>query len=171
MFISKTITKTYHTKYRLHFVNITDDIEKFVQSCGIETGLLVVQTHHTTCSVWVNEDEKNLIGSETLEGDLKRILDRFADPSEKYGHNDVRDVRNPTGRRNTHLCEPDEQGIVHECINGHGHAQGMILQSSLSLIIEKGKLLRGPWQQVLLIELDHDRERDVTFLLQGTTSH
>ena len=167
-FISKTKTLTYRTKYRLQFINITQDIERFIQSCGVETGVLVIQTHHTTCSLWVNEDEKNLIGTETLEGDLKKVLDRFAHPAEEYGHNDVRDSRNPHGRRTTHLCEPDEHGIVHECINGHSHAQGMILQSSLSLIIDKRKLVKGRWQQILLVELDHNRERTVTFLVQGS---
>ena len=165
--ISKTKTVTYNTRSRLHFINITKDIEQFIKESNIKNGILIAQTHHTTCSIWMNEDEKNLIGTENLDGDLKRILDRFAGPSEEYGHNDIMDKNNPSGRRNTHLCDPDERGIIHECINGHAHAQGMILQSSISLIIEKGKLLRGQWQQILLVELDHDRERKVTFLVQG----
>ena len=169
-FISKTKNLRYSTKYRLHFINITNDIENFIKESKISKGVLIVQTHHTTCSLWVNEDEKNLIGPEEELGytpDLKRILDRFASPDEEYGHNDIMDKRNSKGKRNTHLCEPDENGIINECINGHAHAQGMILQSSISLIVDKGKLVKGNWQQVMLVELDHDREREVTFLIQG----
>jgi thiamine phosphate synthase YjbQ (UPF0047 family) len=168
-YVVKNKTLTYNTKERLQFINITNNVRDFVKESKIDKGTITIQTHHTTCSVWINEDEKNLIGGDEIdhEGDLRRVLDRFANPKEKYGHNDIADSRNPGGMRNTHLCEPDEKGVCHECINGHAHAQGMILQSSINLIIENGKLVLGKWQEVLLIELDHDRERSVSFLVQG----
>ena len=168
-YIAKSKTLKYKTTKRLEFINITKDVEDFINESGVDNGTVTIQTHHTTCGVWINEDEKNLIGGSDIdhEGDLKRVLDRFAGPSEEYGHNDVMDVRNPNGKRNTHLCEPDANGICHECVNGHAHAQGMILQSSINLIVENKKLLLGKWQNVLLVELDHDRERSVTFLVQG----
>ena len=101
--------------------------------------------------------------------DLKRILDRFADPKEKYHHNDVMNGENPSGKRDTHLCEADENGVINECINGHSHAHNMILQSSISMIVEKGKLVRGPWQEIMLIELDHSRNRKVSVLIMGNS--
>ncbi len=163
-FISKTKELEYKTKHRLNFINITKDVEKFIKEAGVKTGSLVIQTHHTTCGVWVNEDEKNLIGA---NGDLQKVLDRFASPDENYGHNDIRDAKNPKGKRDTHLCEPDENGVIEECINGHAHAQGMILQSSVSMIVDNGQLVKGKWQEIMLVELDHNRERRVTFLVQG----
>ena len=169
-YLVKSKTMKYHTKDRLEFITITKDVQDFIESSGIDNGTVTIQTHHTTFSVWVNEDEKNLIGGENIKNeipDLKRVLDRFAPLDEDYGHNDVRDVRNPKGKRDTHLCEPDKDGVCHECINAHSHAQGMILQSSISLIVENGKLLLGTWQEIMLIELDHNRERTVTFLVQG----
>ena len=165
--IVKTKNLKYKTKYRLHFINITKEVEDFIRKSKVENGTVTIQTHHTTCSIWVNEDEKNLIGAGNSGGDLKRILDRFANPDEEYGHNDVRDAGNPKGKRNTHLCEPEENGVINECANGHAHAQGMILQSSISLIVENGKLVKGKWQQIMLVELDHDREREITILVQG----
>lgn len=172
IWVSHLETKKYNTKYRTQFIAITKDVEKAIKDSGIKRGTVLVQTHHTTCGVWVNEDEKNLIGpSEELgyEADLRKVLDSFAHPSLEYGHNDIRHVGNVSGKRNTHLCEPDENGVIHECINGNAHAQAMLLHSSLSMIIEGGKLLRGRWQEVMLVELDHDRERTVSFLVQGVT--
>ncbi|MBI3572475.1 YjbQ family protein [Candidatus Kaiserbacteria bacterium] len=168
----KVATKTlsYQTLHRLEFINITQEVEAFVENSGVQTGTVTLQAHHTTCGLWVNEDEKNLIGPEKTLGytpDLQRILDRFAHPAEEYHHNDIRDINNPKGKRHTHLCLPDEHGVVHECINGHAHAHNMVLPSYLTLIIENGKLIRGEWQQVLFIELDHDRSRKVTMLAQG----
>lgn len=168
--LAVTASKTFHTKNRQEFITITKDVEAFIAKSGVETGTVTIQSHHTTASIWVNEDEKNLIGQKGKLGytpDLSRVLDRFADPEEEYGHNDVRDVNNPKGKRDTHLCTPDSCGVVHECINGHAHAQAMILTSSVTMIIEKGKLVKGIWQQIMLVELDHDRERTVTFLAQG----
>lgn len=163
-------TKTYKTRYRAEFITITKDVEGAIKKSGIKRGSVVIQTHHTTCVVWVNENEKNLIGpSEELgyTSDLRKVLDNFANPMHDYGHNDIRHAENKNGKRNTHLCEPDENGVINECINGHAHAQAMILQPSISLIVEDGKWFRGKWQEVMLIELDHDRERQVSFLVSG----
>ena len=164
-------TKKYQTKYRQEFITITADVESAIRKSGIKRGTVVIQTHHTTCGIWINEDEKNLIGpTEVLgyESDLRKVLDNFASPMHDYGHNDVRHAENPKGKRNTHLCEPDENGVINECINGHAHAQALMIHPSISLIVEDGKLFKGRWQEVMLVELDHDRERQVSFLVSGT---
>ncbi|PIS40756.1 MAG: hypothetical protein COT26_01635 [Candidatus Kerfeldbacteria bacterium CG08_land_8_20_14_0_20_43_14] len=159
-----------HTHHRQEFINITGKVEEFIKETGVITGTITIQSHHTTASIWVNEDEKNLIGPREKLGyinDLSKILDNFAHPDADYKHNDVRDIRNPNGKRDTHLCTPDSCGVVHECINGHAHAQAMLLHCSETLIIEQGKLVKGHWQQIMLVELDHDRERKITMLVQG----
>ena len=162
--MSKVETLTYQMKRRLEFRTITKDIASLVEKTGIWQGVVVVQTQHTTCRLWLNEDEKNLIGE---SGDLAEAMDKFAHPDEEYGHNDIKDARNPNGKRDTHLCAPDEKGLCHECINGHAHAQALLLPASVSMIVQKGKLVTGVWQELMLVELDHDREREVSVLLQG----
>lgn len=168
--IAKTKTFSVQTKHRQEFITITKAVEEFVAESGVTTGTVTIQSHHTTASIWVNEDEKNLIGPKEKLGyvhDLSHVLDNFAHPDHAYGHNDVRDARNPKGKRDTHLCDADSCGIVHECINGHAHAQAMMLHCSVTMIIEKGGLVKGRWQQIMLVELDHDRKREVTLLAQG----
>ncbi len=163
-------TKNYQTRYRQEFITITSDIEVAIKNSGIKRGNIVIQTHHTTCGIWVNENEKNLIGPSEEIGytsDLRRVLDNFASPMHDYGHNDVQHGENPNGKRNTHLCEPDENGVIHECINGHAHAQALMLHPSITLIVDEGKILKGRWQEIMLVELDHDRERQVSFLISG----
>ena len=163
-------TKKYKTRYRTEFITITGDVESVIKKSGVKRGIIVIQTHHTTCGIWVNENERNLIGpSEELGymSDLQKVLDNFANPASEYGHNDIYHAENKGGKRNTHLCPPDENGVINECINGHAHAQAMMLQSSVSLIIEDKRLLKGNWQEIMLVELDHDRERSVSFLISG----
>lgn len=168
--ISKTQNFTYDTKHRLHFIDITNEIQNFVKKSKVKTGSVVIQTHHTTCGIWVNENEKNLIASENDLGyvsDIQKVLDRFANPKEKYNHDDIRDINNPKGKRNTHLCEINKDGTISECRNGYAHAQNLLIQSSLSLIIKNGKLLLGKWQKVMLVELDNSKKRKFTVLVQG----
>ena len=169
-FHSHLETKKYKTRYRQEFITITSDVDEIIKKSGVKRGSILIQTHHTTCAIWVNENEKNLIGpSEELGyiSDLRRVLDNFANPGDEYGHNDICHSQNKTGKRNTHLCEPDENGVINECVNGHSHAQALMLHPSISLIIDEGKLLKGGWQEVMLVELDHDRERSVSFLVSG----
>ena len=169
-FSSYLETKTYDTQYRAQFVRITEDIQSAVARSSIVQGTVTVQTHHTTASLWINEDEKNLIGpSEVLgyEADLRKVLDRFADPMHEYGHNDIADGANVSGKRNTHLCAPDEHGVIHECVNGHAHAQALLFHTSLTCIVDKARVLLGQWQQIMLVELDHNRTRTVSILVQG----
>lgn len=169
-YIAKTKTFSLKTRNRLQFIDITKEVQDFIKSSKIKSGSVVIQTHHTTCGLWINEDEKNLIGPEKALGyasDMQRVLDRFANPSEKYNHDDICDINNPKGKRNTHLCEINPDGTVTECRNGYAHAQNLLIQSSISMIIEKSKLLLGTWQKVMLVELDHARERKYTILVQG----
>lgn len=169
-YISHLETNTFQTKYRAQFITITEDVQKAIEKSGVTTGTITIQTHHTTAGLWVNENEKNLIGpSEELgyESDIRKVLDAFASPMDEYGHNDIADVRNEGGKRNTHLCEPDENGVIQECINGHAHAHALMIHPSITLIVSEGKWLKGKWQELMLVELDHDRERTVSFLVQG----
>lgn len=163
-------TKKYQTKYRQEFITITEAVENAIKNSGIKRGSVVIQTHHTTCGIWINENEKNLIGPSEEIGytaDLRHVLDNFASPMHDYGHNDVKHDGNQYGKRDTHLCEPDENGIIHECINGHAHAQALMIHPSITVIVEDGKIHKGRWQEIMLVELDHDRERQVSFLVQG----
>ncbi len=164
-------TKKYNTRFRQEFITITNDVEDIIKNSGIQRGTILIQTHHTTCGVWVNENEKNLIGPSEEIGytsDLRKVLDSFADPMSDFGHNDINHKDNVNGKRDTHLCEPDENGVIQECINGHAHAQALMIHPSLAMIVDNGKILKGKWQEIMLVELDHDRERVVSFLVQGT---
>ena len=163
-------SKTYQTKYRQEFITITSDVELAIKNSGVKRGSILIQTHHTTCGIWVNENEKNLIGPSEEIGytaDLRKVLDNFASPMHDYGHNDIADGNNKNGKRNTHLCEPDENGVIQECVNGHAHAQALMIHPFVSFIVEDGKILKGRWQEIMLVELDHDRPRTVSFLVSG----
>ena len=64
-------SKTYQTKYRQEFITITSDVELAIKNSGVKRGSILIQTHHTTCGIWVNENEKKGVGLANQRGLLQ----------------------------------------------------------------------------------------------------
>lgn len=51
--ISKTKTLQFQTKgKKITYFNITKDVQDFIKESGVKTGMITVQSEHTTCSVF-----------------------------------------------------------------------------------------------------------------------
>ncbi len=130
------------------FFDVTDIVAASVRRSGIEQGSVLVVSAHTTCAMIVQENEPLLLA------DLSERLKRFAHEDELYRHNDM-DVRT------VNVCGIDE------CANGHSHIQHAILGASVHLPVLAGVVVLGPWQRILLVELDHPRPREFTVEVTG----
>lgn len=145
--------KVYHgsihlqTQEPLKFIDFTDQLAEVVRDSGIRTGLVNVQTRHTTTAVMVNENEP------LLQEDMRRILERLAPQDRAYLHDDF-------SVRTVNMC-PDEEK------NGHSHCKAMFLRTSEILNVAQGELQLGQWQRVFLIELDRPKKRTVSVLVMG----
>jgi secondary thiamine-phosphate synthase enzyme len=147
-------TFTYrHTKVRItterptEFIDLTDGLETLLAESGIITGVVNVQSLHTTAAIVVNEGEPLLLG------DFGGLLDRLAPVEAHYQHDDVT-IR-------TVNLNPGERP------NGSGHCKALLLGLSVSLNIVNGRLMLGRWQRVFLAELDGPRPRDISVLMMG----
>jgi secondary thiamine-phosphate synthase enzyme len=129
------------------FYDLTTHLEAFVSDAGIRTGLINVQSLHTTTAIVVNENEP------LLHADFASLLDRTAPTDAAYRHDDttVRTV-NVTADERT---------------NGHAHCRALVLPSSACLNIVDGRLRLGRWQRVFLVELDGPREREISIMVIG----
>lgn len=129
------------------FIDITEQVEKCVQGSGVRDGIAVVFSRHTTAAIRVNENEPLLLH------DLEDYLERLAPRDEGYRHNDftVRTVN----------MNDDE------CPNGHAHCQHLMLGTSETIPIIRGRLQLGQWQRIFVIELDHPRQREVLVQMMG----
>jgi secondary thiamine-phosphate synthase enzyme len=142
-----------HTTIRIdtdrptQFIDLTSDLEAFVAASGIQSGLLNVQSLHTTAAIIVNEHEPLLLT------DMAGLLERLAPVDAVYRHDNItlRTV-------NCVLSEPP---------NGHSHCRALLLGSTAALNVVNGELRLGTWQRVFLVELDGPRTRDVSLLLLG----
>ena len=83
----KSLTEylTFRTKSRREFVNITQEVEKFVKKSGVKEGICLVNAMHITASVFINDNESG------LHNDYEKWLESLAphQPIDQYQHNDT----------------------------------------------------------------------------------
>ena len=135
------------TERAMEFIDVTARIEALAAAAGIHTGLVNVQSLHTTTAIVVNEHEPLLLA------DFATLLARTAPPDATYRHDDM-EVR-------TVNLAPGERA------NGHAHCHALLLGTSALLNVADGRLQLGRWQRVFLVELDGPRDREVSVLVMG----
>lgn len=114
-------------------------------SSGVETGIALISSPHTTCAVIVNEKEPG------FTRDLVDALERLAPVDAHYAHNDA---------------PHDEED---EAPNGYAHVRAAFLSSpSVTLPVREGALALGRWQRVFFVELDRARPRRVQVTIVGS---
>ncbi len=74
-----------NTKSRVELIDITDRIEKIVKKSGIDNGIVLVYTKHTTTALIINENESGLIQ------DIIDTLNKLVPTNVNYRHNVVDD--------------------------------------------------------------------------------
>ena len=143
--VMKTCTYTLNVESSVspEFIDITDDVQGFIQSSGVTQGMVVVFSKHTTAAVVIQENEPLLLE------DFKGLLEKIAPSDAIYRHNDF-DVRT------VHMHED-------ECPNGHSHCQHLVLGSSETIPLVEGKMTLGEWQRVFMVELDGEKAQQVGY--------
>ena len=140
---TSTITLKVRSETSPEFIDITDEVEEFIESSGVLNGIVVVFSKHTTAAIVIQEDEPLLLD------DFRNLLDSIASSDAKYSHNDF-DVRT------VHMHD-------NECPNGHSHCQHLTLGSSESVPVIDGKMALGEWQRVFMVELDGEKAQQIGY--------
>ena len=140
-------TISLQTKGKLDITDITDNVRDWALESGIKEGIINIQTLHTTATVFVNENEPELLK------DFQSHLEKIASEKENYCHNNFE-------VRTANVGED-------ECRNGHSHCQALHLPTNVCLNIINGRLQLGQWQSILFIELDHARKRQIQMQIVG----
>jgi len=139
----KVITRTLRlaTVDAIALIDISADVDRLFQSCGLRDGVLTLMSPHTTAHINLNEREPQ------LQQDMLDFLMRLVARDGDYRHN-----RAPVDGRD----------------NAHSHLMGLLMNATESVPFADGKLLLGGWQSVFLVELDGPRaERQVHLQFLG----
>ena len=112
----------------------------FIRVHGERDGAVVIASQHTTTAVIVNEMEERLLS------DIEHWLSQLAPASSPWKHNDLE------LRPNIPADEPR---------NAHAHLQALLLGNQVLVTVSNGQPVLGRYQDVILVELDGPRQRQV----------
>jgi len=120
---------------------VTEAVRRFLRSHGEQDGAVVIASRHTTTAVIVNELEERLLL------DLEQWLQQLAPRAGPWRHNDLE------LRPNIPADEPR---------NAHAHLQALLLGNQVVVPVSNGTLQLGRYQEVIVVELDGPRQRQVS---------
>lgn len=139
---------------------ITDDVKKLVEKSEVQNGICLVQTTHTTCSVYFDEymHDKNYYNDDFLQVDLNHVLEKIIprQSTEKYPYLSPGPEHIAYGMKK---IDPNYPAIKWTMLNTDGHLRSDMLGSSVSLGIHKQNLLLGSVGQVFFVDFDQTRVR------------
>ncbi len=130
----------------VEFMDITDAVQRVVETSGIREGYVMVFVQHTTMGIVINHNESMLIQ------DFMRVLYRLAPQDERYSH-DMFELRknNKTDGRS----------------NGHSHCKALLTGVHVSIPLEEGKLMLSDVQSIMAVDYDGARDRDAIVVVHG----
>ena len=140
----KVVRKTFTMLSENHtqVLDITKQIRDIMLSADVKEGILLVNSLHTTCALFVNEFQGALIE------DVKTMIQSLVTENNGYRHDDPR-------------YSDCERG------NAASHLRALLLGTSAVLAVRGGRLVRGRWQSIILAELDGPRTRSVSLQVFG----
>jgi secondary thiamine-phosphate synthase enzyme len=141
------------TKGRYEARDITHEVQAFVAESGVDAGTALVQSFHTTAGLLLNENETG------LRHDFASLADSLVPSEHEYVHDDMT-------VRWENICPAD-----FDCPNGHAHLQQALFGApSIVLAVQRGELVLGTWQRLMLVEYDRPRERRITLQAVGAAA-
>ena len=139
------------------FFDISDKIRKAIQNSGAKSGICVVYSHHTTCSIMIQElsHDKNYYGLEYLQQDICNVMEKLIPTCRSEGQ-----YMHP-GPKHIDFAM-NEVGEVGDwtCLNTDAHLRSCIFGRSESIVIENGRPDLGEFGHVYMIDWDQVRERE-----------
>jgi len=123
---------------RRGFINITPQVEESLRESGIREGMVLVNAMHITASVFINDNERGLLG------DFEVWLEKLAphEPVKQYRHNTGED-------------------------NADAHLKRSVMGREAVVAITGGMLDFGPWEQIFYGEFDGRRKKRVLVKIIG----
>ena len=139
------------------FHDITDQVKEAVAESKIQNGIVVVYSHHTTCSVITQECafDKSMTGLETLQQDLVNVFEEWI----------------PTCRYEGMYLHPGQKALDFAeehgednfgCHNTDAHLRSSIIGRNVTIVMADGEMDLGEFGRIHFIDWDQTRARKRT---------
>jgi secondary thiamine-phosphate synthase enzyme len=133
---------TLSSEERTEISDITKVVREAIQQFPVSNGIVLVNTMHTTCALFINEFQSALID------DLRGLIERLVPERAGYRHDDPR-------------YSDCERG------NACAHLRAALLGRSIAVGLNNGEMALGRFQSVIFAELDGPRKREITVQVMG----
>ena len=139
------------------FHDVTDETRAIVARSGIQNGIVVVYSRHTTCSVITQECafDMSMTGLETLQQDLVDCFERFMPTQTREGI-----YLHPGPKALAFAAEHGED--ARGCHNTDAHLRSSIIGRSQTIVVIDGEVDLGEFGHVHFIDWDTTRARTRT---------
>ena len=137
------------------FHNITEQVKDIVEKSGVKNGMVTVYSHHTTCSVMVQEcsHDRTYFGLEYLQQDLCNIMEKLVPTcrvENQYLH---------PGPKHVEFGDSVGEPGPWTSLNTDAHLRSCFFGRSESIAIEEGKMDLGEFGYTYFIDWDQVRAR------------
>ncbi len=143
------------------FHNVTQHARNALKKSGIQNGIVVVYSHHTTCGVIIDECAFDMTanGLETLQQDFVDALAKIMPTFTEAGI-----YRHPGPKARKFGEEHGEDDI--SCRNTDAHLRSSLVGRSETVVVIDGKLDLGEFGNIYFIDFDQTRPRSRTVQIQ-----
>ncbi|MBS6952901.1 MAG: secondary thiamine-phosphate synthase enzyme YjbQ [Enterocloster asparagiformis] len=146
------------------FHTVTPQVREIIGRSGVKDGICVVYSHHTTCSVMIQECsfDETYAGLEYLQQDLINIFESLIPTCRVEGQ-----YMHP-GPKLTEFSQQHGESKP-ETLNTDGHLRSALLGRSETIILEDGQPDLGAYGHIYFVDFDqtHPRSRCVQVLVMG----
>ena len=139
------------------FHDVTDKVKELAAKSGMKNAIVVVYSHHTTCSVITQECafDMSMTGLETLQQDLVNVFEEWI----------------PTCRYEGMYLHPGHKALVFAeehgednfgCHNTDAHLRSSIIGRNVTIVMADGEIDLGEFGRIHFIDWDQTRARQRT---------
>lgn len=148
---------------RPSYHQITPAVKNFVTESGISNGICLIQTAHTTCSVYFDEfmHDRNYYGDDFLQVDLTHVLDKVI-PRQTTENSPYLSPGPEHIAYGMKKKDPDYPAEEWTMLNTDGHLRADLLGNSVTLGVKDKQLMTGAVGSIFFVDFDQTRERNRT---------
>ena len=139
------------------FHDVTDKVKEIFAASKIKDGIVVVYSHHTTCSVITQECafDMSMTGLETLQQDLVNVFEKWIPTQRSEGM-----YLHPQKKALDFAEEHGEDNFG--CHNTDAHLRSSIIGRNVPIVTVDGEMDLGEFGRIHFIDWDQTRGRTRT---------
>lgn len=146
------------TPARQEFFDVTEQFARVIADSGVEDGIALAYTQHTSCCVFIQEESEDVTyyGTQLLLQDTLNVLAKIAPPARNEGqylHPGPVHIKNAADLRGEH----PSWGL-----NTDGHIISSILGRGATVPVVAGQGVLGEFGRIYFGDLDSVRARERT---------